>query len=199
MIKARYYFLLILVLGCGVAKSETAYVTDELRLTVHRAKDTSDKAFANIKSGDAVEILERNRSYARVRLEDGRTGWVRVAYLVDKEPARRRVQRVEAERDKLAAELVEFTSGQDNSGERIATLEKARAATEKKLREQEAKVASLSSENAQLLRGSVPGEISLPVGWLGGLGFGLFVAGWLLSAWWTDRRMRRRHGGFRIQ
>ncbi len=199
MMNTRRYLVLMSLLSCGVVNAETAYVTDELRLTVHRAKDTSDKAFASIKSGDAVEILERNRSYARVRLEDGRTGWVRVAYLVDKEPARRRVQRVEEERDKLAAELSKLTSGQDNSGERIATLEKARAATEKKLREQEAKVATLSSENAQLRRGTVPGQISLPVMWLGGLCLGLFVAGWLLSAWRIDRRIRQRHGGFRIQ
>ena len=45
--------------------------------------------FENLISGAAVEVLERNTNYARVRLADGREGWVKAMYLVDSEAGRR--------------------------------------------------------------------------------------------------------------
>ena len=75
----------------GVAAAETAYVTDSLRLGLHAAPDTSDRPFENLVSGTAVEVLERNPNYARVRLADGREGWVKATFLVDAKPAAARV------------------------------------------------------------------------------------------------------------
>jgi SH3 domain protein len=185
-----------LLLG-GPVLAATAYVTDELRLGVHAAADTSDKAFTSLSSGDAVEVLERNRSYARVRLGDGREGWVRVAFLVDDEPARRRVARLESERDRLAQELTELAASQDGSGERLARAEQARVAAENKLRSAQQELAQLRQANDELRAQLAPGRLSLPVaGFIGAL-LGLFVAGLALGWWRMDRRIRRLYGGFR--
>jgi len=81
---------------CAVASAETAYVTDVLRLGIHAAADTSDRAFDNLVSGTAVEILERNTNYARVKLADGREGWVRSTFLVTTAPAAARIVELEA-------------------------------------------------------------------------------------------------------
>ena len=85
---------------CGwtaLAAAETAYVTDSLRLGLHAASDTSGRPFENLISGAAVEVLERNTNYARVRLVDGREGWVKAMYLVTLKPAAARVAELEAE------------------------------------------------------------------------------------------------------
>jgi len=82
---------------CVVASAETAYVTDSLRLGIHGAADTSDRAFDNLVSGTAVEVLERNSNYARVRLTDGREGWVRATFLVATKPAAARIAELEAQ------------------------------------------------------------------------------------------------------
>ena len=97
--------LLLLSAFCASADAQTAYVTDELRLGVHRAPDTSDTAFTFLQSADSVVILQRNTFYARVRIPDGREGWVRRTFLVDEPPAKLRVQTVEKERDAVTSEL----------------------------------------------------------------------------------------------
>ena len=61
-------FLLLLPL---MAAAETAYVTDNLRLGLHQAADTSDRAFRMLESGQSLEILSRDRNYANVQLPDG--------------------------------------------------------------------------------------------------------------------------------
>ena len=71
-----------------LAVAETAYVTDNLRLGLHAAEDTSDRAFRFLESGQPMEILVRDRNYANVRLPDGTEGWVKSAYLVDEKPAK---------------------------------------------------------------------------------------------------------------
>ena len=66
----RTAILLLIVLPC-VAMAETAYITDNLRLGLHRAADTSDRAFRTLQSGQELEIISRDRNYANVRLPDG--------------------------------------------------------------------------------------------------------------------------------
>ena len=74
------------------AIAETAYVTDNLRLGLHEAEDTSDRAFRFLDSGQPMEILSRDRNYANVRLPDGAQGWVKATYLVEDKPAKLIVQ-----------------------------------------------------------------------------------------------------------
>ena len=77
----------VLILLPVFAAAETAYVTDNLRLGLHTAEDTSDRAFRFLESGQAMEVLVRDRNYANVRLPDGAEGWVKSAFLVEEKPA----------------------------------------------------------------------------------------------------------------
>ena len=85
--------------------AETAYVTDNLRLGLHQAADTSDRAFRTLESGQTVEILSRDRNYAQVRLPDGVQGYLKAAYLVFEKPAKLIVTETQAENEKLNKEL----------------------------------------------------------------------------------------------
>ena len=87
--------------------AETVYITDNLRLGLHQASDTSDRAFRMLESGQQLEIISRDRNYANVQLPDGTSGYVKAAYLVDEKPAKLIVAETAAERDALAAELDE--------------------------------------------------------------------------------------------
>jgi len=101
----RCALLLLLPL---MAAAETAYVTDNLRLGLHQAADTSDRAFRTLDSGQELEILTRDRNYAHVALPDGVQGYVKAAYLVDDKPAKLIVEETQAEVDRLRAELEEL-------------------------------------------------------------------------------------------
>src|SRR5687767_5185930 len=90
----------------GLAQEETAqaperrYVSDKLVLNVYAEPDQSGGRVATIQTGDSVEELERAGNQVRVRLEDGREGWVGANYLTSDAPAAVRLR--ELERDQKA-------------------------------------------------------------------------------------------------
>ncbi|MGY8793863.1 MAG: SH3 domain-containing protein, partial [Woeseiales bacterium] len=72
---------LFLILTPFVVQAETAYITDNLRLGLHEAPDTSDRDMQMLESGQELEILSRDRNYANVRLPNGVEGYVEATYL----------------------------------------------------------------------------------------------------------------------
>jgi len=188
----------ILALAPLPAFAETAYVTDNLRLGLHQAPDTSDRAFRYLDSGQAMEILTRDRNYANVRLPDATEGWVKAAYLVDDKPAKLIVAETTAERDALAAELEQIKQAFAAPAATIENLRNDALAFDAKLAEADATIANLQDENAgyQGLKKQYRG--SLPLTWVAGAIGVCLVAGFLFGMWWVDRRSRIRHGGIRI-
>ena len=187
-------FLLLPVL----AAAETAYVTDNLRLGLHAAEDTSDRAFRFLESGQPMEVLVRDRNYANVRLPDGAEGWVKSAYLVDEKPAKLIVAETIAERDALATELAEARAA---FAEPAATIDQLRAETADlatKLDDAQAEVASLRDEVASIEGMKEQYRGAVPLKWVGGVIVVSLVLGFLLALWWNDRQSRKRHGGIRI-
>jgi len=191
---------LLLFVGAwaGAARAETAYVTDMLQLGVHGAPDTSDTAFTFLKSADSVEVLERNRFYARVRIADGREGWVRTTFLVDEPPPRLRVETVENERDRTAADLEKLRGRFNQQKSKLSELEGKISANEAGVRAEQEELDQLRAANDDLDERLETYRYSLPIFWfligiILSLGAGVF-AGW----WWLDSRSRMRHGGFRV-
>lgn len=178
--------------------AETAYVTDILSLGLHRAEDTSDRAFRTLKSGDEVEILSQNGSFARVSLPDGTEGYVKALFLVSDKPARAIVAETAAERDRLAAELEDLKEAFADPEKRLSELGGELAATRESLREVTARAAELEQHNAALLASREQYRYSLPYTWVAGAALVCLVAGVLVGLWWTDYQSRRRHGGIRV-
>jgi SH3 domain protein len=180
------------------AFAETAYVTDNLRLGLHEAPDTSGRAFRYLDSGQEMEILTRDRNYANVRLPDATEGWVKAAYLVDDKPAKLIVAEITAERDALAAELEETKQAFAAPAATIENLRNDALAFDAKLAEAGATIANLQTDNAsyQGLKEQYRG--SLPLTWVAGAIGVCLIAGFLFGMWWVDRRSRIRHGGIRI-
>lgn len=188
-----------LVVMVGGARAETAYVTDQLQLGVHMQADTSDRSFAKIKSGERVDILpEENQYHVRVKIPDGRTGWVKKNYLVADKPAVLRVTEVEQDRDKAIAELASLTSSLSDREARVSEIEAQVAAREASAVADANELARLRIENAGLTDRLAAYALSVP----GTVFFAAVTAslaiGFLASWWWFDRRGRMRHGGFRI-
>ena len=193
---SRFCLLSVLLLiGPGLG-AEVVYVTDKLRLGVHLTRDTSGKAFALLKSGDRVNVLERDGSLSLVEMEDKRSGWVRGSFLQPEEPALRRIAGVEAERDRLAAELEKLRAN-DGEQERQRLAAAAREA-EAQARAAGEEVARLQDENSDLRSDLASLSDGVPRSWLG-VGVAGALLGGILIAWrWFDYRSRKRHGGFRV-
>ena len=190
--------LVLLGFGPASALGDTAYVTDNLRLGLYEAEDTSGRPLRMMDSGQAMEILTRDRNYANVRLPDGTEGWVKAAYLVDAKPAKLIVAEITAERDALLAELETTRQAFAAPAATIEALKNDAATFDEQLSAANARIQELEDDvsAASGIREQYRG--SLPLSWVA-IAIGVcLIGGLLLGMWWVDRRSRMRHGGIRI-
>ena len=190
--------LVILVAMPAAALAETAYVTDNLRLGLHQAEDTSGKAFRTLESGQAVEILSRGRNYAHVQLPDGVQGYLKAAYLVFEKPAKLIVAETQAENENLARQLEDTKRAFAAPAAAIAALEQELAVRLAALDESTAKAEELAGENDRFRRRQGNSRYAMPLPWVAGALGVCLLAGFLVGLWWVDYRSRKRHGGIRI-
>ena len=199
----RTLYFLVVVAGMGLtwsvpASAERAYVTDRLRLGVHKNRDTSDPAFTNISSGDRVDILEENNYYALVKLPDGRQGWVKKNYLLPGKPAALIVIEMEQERDEALRKLKVLRNSLSAREAAVQQMEadvSGREATAAAEQQELIELRIVRDDLAQRLEAysfSVPGSLFFT-----GLAASVAI-GFGVCWWWMDRRSRGRHGGFRI-
>ncbi|MDH5454612.1 MAG: TIGR04211 family SH3 domain-containing protein [Gammaproteobacteria bacterium] len=188
----------ILLLLPIVAVADTAYVTDNLKLGLYEAEDTSGRAFRTLDSGQAMEVLIRGGSYANVRLPDGTEGWVKSAYLVDDKPAKLIVAETQAERDALAAELEATKKALAEPAATIDALRNQTSSLTAQLESAQDQVTALQEEVASIQGMKERYKGSMPLRWVGGAILVCLVAGLLGGLWWSDYRSRKRHGGIRI-
>lgn len=189
---------LALSLVAVAAHGETAYVTDNLRLGIHQAADTSDRAFDSLESGQELEIISRDRNYANVRLPNGREGYVKAAYLVFDKPAKLIVAQTLSENESLQAELDELRAAFAEPSARISALEAELASSMASSGENESTIAALTAEVEDYRGRQSLYKYSVPLPWMGGALLVCLLAGFLFGLWWVDQRSRRRHGGIRI-
>ena len=123
---------LIAALACGPGLGATAYVSDDLVLGVYSEQDNRGSRLATLHSGMSVEILGSSGEFSQVRLGDGRTGWVKSAYLMGAEPAAARVKRLEEELARFRATTPVLAAAAARS--EVVRLQDELAATKEALR-----------------------------------------------------------------
>ncbi len=190
--------ILLLCIVSSSALAQTAYVTDQLRLGLHRAADTSDRAFRTLDSGQELEILSQNRNYAQVRLPDGTVGFVKAAYIVTEKPAALIVAETRAENERLGDELARAREQFAAPAAAIADLERQVGAQAALLDESNARNEELAAANERYASRQVQYKYSLPLPWVTGAMVVCLIAGILGGIWWIDYRSRKRHGGIRV-
>lgn len=189
---------IVMVLAPLIVAAETGYVTDKLILGLHQAEDTSDRAFRSLESGQAVEILSRDRNYAHVQLPDGAQGYVKAAYLVYEKPAKLIVAEAQAEAARLASELEEIQQAFSGPAATIEALQQKSADLQAQLDDRTAQLAEIGTQNDDLRSRQQDYQYSLPLAWVAGAIGACLIAGFLFGLWWVDQRSRKRHGGIRI-
>ena len=196
----RKQAVLCLALGswAGGACAETVYVTDVLRLGLYAAPDSSDKPVENLVSGTALEVLERDASYAHVRLADGREGWVKATYLVTDKPASARVLELEAEVGGFENAAAAAKSAQTAAEQQLASLRGELQSNTGSAETIKETIARLESENQAQIERLEMYRHTLPLAWVVPAVVVSLVAGFLVGLWWLDALIRRRHGGFRV-
>jgi SH3 domain protein len=86
------------------------YVSDVLKLTLRTGPSIENKIISVINSGQMMEVIEFGQEWSRVRLPNGKEGWVLSRYLTSDETNNIKLERLEAKHKNLmiqAAELLE--------------------------------------------------------------------------------------------
>ncbi len=144
---------LLLLAGSALAQ-QTFYVTDELHVTVRSGPSVDNKVIAVVKSGDAVQVLNRNdEGWALVHLPDGKEGWIIERYLQETMPAALHIKTLNPQNQSLLSQVEQLTKERDalrddlgKSKKRVAELEQAYA----QLKKESADVLGLKAEYQQL-------------------------------------------------
>ena len=192
--------LLVVALAAAAgARAETLYVIEQLVVNLNSAPDASGERIATVKSGEALEVLERAGEQVHVRLPNGKEGWIRAGYVSADEPLRPRLAQRDAEVARLKDELgrlrAQLAAPHGAPSAPASATGGAGAAAPPA-------VAPAEDPAAPPPRSlfNTPGEETPVRVWPWALGAALVAlgTGFVLGAITLDRYIRRKYGGLRI-
>lgn len=101
--------LLISIMGLGLSlntqAAEKRYVSDDLSTYVHSGPGTKYRIVGTLNAGEEVELISTDNKFAQVRDDKGRTVWLPVDQLSNKQSMKTRIPELEAENQKLRQQL----------------------------------------------------------------------------------------------
>ena len=207
-----------LLVAATMVHAETLYVIETLVVNVNSAPDSTGERVANIKSGDAVEVIERQSDQVHVRLANGTEGWVKKSYLATDEPVIKRLNERTVEVDKLKQDVArleaEVTSAKAAGSRAAANARAPITPTQAPVQAAPPSGAGIATTTDASGETNTPADPNVheppyfmtppdapahPV-WHWALGSFVVALGLgFLLGWKTlDRRIRRKYGGLRI-
>ena len=94
-------------------QADTRYVSDMLILTVRDSPEKEATVLANLKTADAVEVLEESERYLKIRTQEGLEGWVQKNFITSAKPKALIINDLQNEINRLSAEIENFKKKQD--------------------------------------------------------------------------------------
>lgn len=179
------------------------FVSDKLVLNVYSEVDQGGSRVATIETGDAVDELERDQSFVRVRLQDGREGWVGANYLTSDAPAAVQLRELQRQQKstspavdkKSADEIARLKKESETLQAQVKQLKAAAAAAP--VVADEGVLEGASPAPQQVLAAAAPATSGSPWIWslIVVLAAGLaYAAGYQTLA----SKLRKKFGGLRI-
>lgn len=192
-------------ISATTASAEQMFVTDKLVLNVHSEPDGESERIAVLETGDAVDTVEQLGNFTRIRLSDGREGWVAANDLTLEPPALVRLRALAKEHKAAAqkaekafkAQLDELNKQNEALQAELDNLKKAEAA--RAAAEAAAKAQQQAQREAEQAKAAEESSSKFNLAWLwapfvllaGGAGY---AAGYQTLA----RKIRNKFGGVKI-
>lgn len=119
--------ILLMILCTAPAWAKTAYVTDQVEITLRTGASTSHRIVRMVPTGEKLTVLstDEKSGYTKVRTPNGVEGYVLTRQLVDSPVARDRLAAAEAEVKSLKAAPGELSSRLAKLTEQHAALQQA--------------------------------------------------------------------------
>ncbi len=146
-------FLFLALMGVQ-AFPETRYVSDQLEITLRSGESVRHRILRMLRSGTPVEVLSVNQDtgYARVRTQDGTTGYVLERLLIDEPVARERIAELEAQLQELRQTPDQLAAKLTALQERYDRLQVDQQQLQEEKRRLEEELAAIRQASADVLR-----------------------------------------------
>ncbi len=89
------------------------YVTD-VKLTVRTGPGNDRKIIATVSAGQRAEVLEQGSEWSKVKLTDGKEGWMLTRYLASGQPDKYAVETLKKEHEMLSAQVTSLLEENKN-------------------------------------------------------------------------------------
>jgi SH3 domain protein len=140
----KILLMIFLLLASLATQADTRYVTDQLKITMRSGESPQHRIVRMLSSGTAVTVLSTNAAtgYSKVRLADGKTGYVLTRQLLTQPVARdrivkleARIKELEASPGELSAKLAKLSREHDDLQQKHAALQQEKNRIQKELEE----------------------------------------------------------------
>lgn len=119
-------FILVLLVSHVIvpsAAADTRYVGDELVITLRQGKSNQHKILKTLKTGTAVEVLEEDELYLKVKTADGVEGYVLRQYMTPETPKILRIEKLESLNNSLQKKIRTLEDAKGDLEMELKTLE----------------------------------------------------------------------------
>src|SRR5262252_9405711 len=125
-----------LLLLASTAAARTMYATDTFEIVVRSEKQIVGRNIIKVlPSGAPLEVRDIDDTWATVRLEDGRTGYVEKKHLIDREPYKATAERLQLEVAQQRERLATLTQQLATLRDEHQRLQKTSSAAEVQLQD----------------------------------------------------------------
>jgi hypothetical protein len=202
----------------GEPHGEPIYVIEQLVVSVTDAPGPNGERIGQVKSGDKLDLIERQGDETHVQLPNGKEGWIKSSYLSAEEPLQHRLTERTAEVQKLRQEGEKLKQDMGRLESQLAAARVAHNAPSTPPPAAPAPtppapntptetippaVADALSGGSTPVRETVflrsperPGQTPWPL--VLGTSVVMLLAGFVLGWKTLDRRIRQKYGGLRI-
>ena len=181
----------VLLLAGGFSHAEQMYVKGITQITMRSEPGVRHSILAMLESGTRLEMLQEKPDWSKVRLSDGREGWVLSRFVTEEKPEillvqdfkeenrklSDRVERLKAENaryEETQAKLQEIETKYKElkeKSENFLSLEKKHEQVKADFQQQKERIKKLEEQlDGQILNGLIGGAVGLFIGILLGLG-----------------------------
>ena len=135
----------------AVGFAETRYVTDLLKLPLRTGPSTEYKILALVESGQQLEVVEPGDNWSRVRLANGKEGYVLNRYLVAQPTSAVRLEQLQSKYTALRQQATALIEENNRFKEENKTFKSSVDSNEKALSKLEADYKELKAGAAEFL------------------------------------------------
>jgi len=191
VLKYAVFILVVLLLSGSFSQAQEVYVKGITRITMRSEPGVRHSIVAMLESGTRLEMVLEKSDWSRVRLSDGREGWVLTRFVTEEKPEILLVQDLKEKNTRLSERLERLKSENADyreakaklreiekkykelkeKSENFLALEKKHEQMKADFQQQKQRIKRLEEQlDGQILTGLIGGAVVLFIGILLGLG-----------------------------